>query len=372
MRIMLDATSLLLRGAGVRTYMYHWTRSLQRLATQDSIRLFPFFGGLTDLDHQSSSVGRGRTALGILAVHFFNIKWNPALEVVGCAADVFHASQHLQNPPHLATRLTATIYDMTCWLMPEVHMPANVAATRRYGERVLRRATACIAISEQSKKDAIEILKLPADRIDVIYPGVAEEFFAVERPEAQAAAKRYQLDKPYLLYVGTVEPRKNVDRLLDAYRSICEPVRKEHELVIVGPLGWCSEATRDRLRVPEPGVRYLGYVSEDDLPGLTAGATAFVFPSLYEGFGLSLVQAMACGVPAITSRGSSLGEVAGEGAILVDPKNTDEIAAAIERLALSPSLREDLGQRGRLRAASFRWERNARQSLAFFHKLATC
>jgi glycosyltransferase involved in cell wall biosynthesis len=254
--------------------------------------------------------------------------------------------------------------------MPEAHVPENVAATRLYGERVLRRSTACIAISEQSKKDAVEILKLPADRIDVIYPGVAEEFFDVQPPEAQAVAKRHRLDRPYFLYVGTIEPRKNVDRLLDAYRSICEPVRKEHDLVIVGPLGWCSEATRHRLQAPEPGIRYLGYVPEDDLPGLTAGAAAFVFPSLYEGFGLSLVQAMACGVPAITSRGSSLGEIAGEDAVLVDPRNTDAIAAAIERLALSPSLREDLGRRGRLRAASFRWERNARQSLAFFHKLA--
>jgi len=372
MRIMLDATSLLLRGAGMKTYMYYWTRFMQRSATQDSIRLFPFFGGVADLDYESSTVGRWRTALGTLVVHFSNIGWNPVLEVVGCATDVFHVSQHLRNPPHLATRLTATIYDMTCWLMPEVHVAGNVAATRHFGERVLRRATAWIAISEQSKKDAVEILKLPADRIDVIYPGVAEEFFTVGRPEAQAVAKRHRLDRPYLLYVGMIEPRKNVDRLLDAYRSICEPVRKEHDLVIVGPLGWCSEATRDRLRAPEPGIRYLGHVSEDDLPGLTAGATAFVFPSLYEGFGLPFVQAMACGVPVITSRGSALGEVAGEDAILVDPRNTDALAAAIERLALSPSLREDLGQRGRLRAASFRWERNAQQSLAFFHKFASC
>jgi len=369
MRIMLDATSLLLRSAGAKTYMHYWVRSLQRAATQDSIRLFPFFGGIRDLDHESSSVGIGRTALGFLVVQFSNIKWNPLLEVVGCAADVFHASQHMLNPPHLTTRLTATIYDMTCWLMPEVHFRANVAATRWYGEKVLRRAAACIAISEQSKKDAVEILKLPADRIDVIYPGVAEKFYTVTRPEAQALAKRYRLDKPYLLYVGTIEPRKNVDRLLDAYGSISEPIRKEHELVIAGPLGWCSEETRNRLRRPEPGIRYLGYVSEDDLPGLTAGATAFVFPSLYEGFGLGLVQAMACGVPAITSRGSSMSEIAGEDAILVDPRKTDEIAAAIERLALSPSLRQDLGQRGRLRVASFRWERNAQQSLAFFHKV---
>jgi len=369
MRIMLDATSMLLPSAGVKTYMYYWIQSLRRLANQDSIRLFPFFGELAELDHEISSVGKWRT-LAILVDHFSNIKWNPVLEVVGFAADVFHASQHLRNPPHLTTRLTATIYDMTCWFMPEVHLPANVVATRQYGERVLRRAAACIAISEQSKKDAVEILRIPADRIDVIYPGVAEDFFTVGQPEAQAVAKRHRLDKPYFLYVGTIEPRKNIDRLLDAYRSVCEPVRQEHELVLAGPLGWCSDETRDRLRSPKPGIRYLGYVSEEDLPGLTAGATAFVFPSLYEGFGLPPAQAMACGVPVITSCGSSLGEIAGENAILVDPANTDEIAAAMERVAQSPSLREDLARRGRLRAAAFRWERNARQSLEFFHKLA--
>jgi glycosyltransferase involved in cell wall biosynthesis len=371
MLIMLDATSLLLSSAGVKTYMYYWSQSLQRAVTTDSIRLFPFFGGVMDLDHENFSVGINRAALGVLAVHFSNIRWNPILEVAGCVADVFHASQHLRNPPHLTTQLTATIFDMTCWLMPEVHSPANVAATRRYGEQVLRRAASCIAISEQSKMDAVEILKMPADRIHVIYPGVAEAFFTVDQAAAQAVAKRYKLDKPYFLYVGMIEPRKNVDRMLDAYRSLCEPVRKEYEMVIAGPLGWCSETTRDRLRSPEPGIRYLGYVPEEDLPGLTAGAGAFVFPSLYEGFGLPLVQAMACGVPAITSRGSSLGEVAGESAILVDPRDTDAIAAAMQQLAMSPSLREDYGQRGRLRAESFRWERNARQSLEFFHRHAS-
>lgn len=370
MRIMLDATSLLLPSAGVKTYMYYWTRSLRQYRDRDSIRLFPFFGGLANLNHEKSLVGWRRTALAAAVVYFSNIRWNPVLELAGCVTDVFHASQHLQNPPHLTTRLTATIFDMTCWLMPEVHVPANVTATHRYGERVLRRARACIAISEQSKQDAVEILKLPADSVEVIYPGVAEEFFAVGPPEARAVARKHGLDKPYLLYVGTIEPRKNLDCLMDAYLSVCEPVRREHELILVGPLGWCSDATRKRLQSPEPGIRYLGYVSEEDLPGLTAGAAAFVYPSRYEGFGLSLVQAMACGVPAITSRGSSLEEVAGEDAILVDPGNADALAAAIEQLLLSPSLCAELGRRGRLRAASFRWERSARQSLAFFHKLA--
>ena len=111
--------------------------------------------------------------------------------------------------------------------------------------------------------------------------------------------------------MGTIEPRKNIDTLLDAYQSVCPPVRQEHDLVIAGPLGWCAAATAERLRTEGHGVRYLGYVAENDLPGLTAAATMFVFPSLYEGFGLPLAQAMACGVPSITSRNSSLGEVAG-------------------------------------------------------------
>lgn len=369
-RIVIDATSLLLRSAGVKTYVYHWVQALRCAAAQDSIRLFPFYGDINALNHQGSCAGKLPTTLGKLAVHFANTWRNPVLEAVGCAADVFHASQHMRNPPHRFTRLTATIFDMTCWLMPEVHTTANVRATLMYGDRVLRRAAAWIAISEQSKQDAVDVLGLPAERIEVIYPGVAERFFAAGPPEAQAIARKYGLERPYILSVGTIEPRKNVDRLLDAYQSVCPRVREEYELVIGGALGWCSEATAKRLCAETRGIRYLGYVPESDLPGLTAGAAMFLFPSLYEGFGLPLAQAMACGVPSITSRNSSLGEVAGDGAILVEPTSTEEIASAIERLALSPSFAQELGHRGRLRAASFRWERNAQQSLAFFHRAA--
>ncbi|HOL72028.1 MAG TPA: glycosyltransferase family 1 protein [Bryobacteraceae bacterium] len=369
-RIVIDATSLLLRSAGVKTYIYHWVRALRCAAVQDSIRLFPFYGDIGALDHEASCAGKLQTILGKLAVHFSNTWCNPVLEAVGCAADVFHASQHLRNPPYRFTKLTATIHDMTCWLMPEVHTPANVKATLMHGDRVLRRAAALIAVSEQSKQDAVDVLGLPAERIEVIYPGVAEQYFQAGPLEAQAAARKYGLEKPYILFVSTIEPRKNVDRLLDAYQSVCPQVREEYELVIAGALGWCSEATAKRLCAETRGIRYLGYIPESDLPGLTAGAAMFLFPSLYEGFGLPLAQAMACGVPSITSRNSSLREVAGDGAFLVEPTNTEEIASAIETLALSSLLAQDLGRRGRLRASIFRWERNAQQSLAFFHRVA--
>lgn len=371
MRIVVDVTSLLVRSAGVKTYMYYWISALLKQSSEDSISFFPFFPqSASQLDHQHSVFGRHQTRLAKSLVHLANVKGNPILELLACRADIFHASQHLRNPPHRMTRMTATIYDMTCWLMPQMHQPANVAATMLYAERVLRRARGCIAISEQTRRDAVSILGLPQDRIEVIYPGVAEEFFLVDPPTAAAAAKKYGLEKPYILFVGTIEPRKNVDCVLDAYQALCPSVRNAYDLVIAGPLGWCSVETEQRILNPQPGTRYLGYVTEADLPGLTAAAAIFVFPSLYEGFGIPVAQAMAAGVPVITSLGSSLQEITGGDALLVDPNNAEECAAAIERLASEPSLRKDLGERGRRRAERYRWQRTAELSLAFFRRIA--
>jgi glycosyltransferase involved in cell wall biosynthesis len=368
MRIVIDATSLLLRSAGVKTHMYYWIRALQERPLGNCIRLFPYFRGFSQLHHELSCAGKWATLSGKLLVTFCNVPGNRMLDLLEAGADVFHASQHLRNPPRLRPHLTATIYDMTCWILPETHSPANVAATKRYGDRVLRRAEACIAISESARRDAIEILGLAEDRVEAIYPGVADGFFAATPEDALAAARAYGLQRPYILFVGMVEPRKNIDRALDAYLSLSQAVRSEYELVVAGPLGWCKPETASRLLRPAAGIRYLSYVPESDLPGLTAGAALFFYPALYEGFGLPVAQAMACGVPVITSRGSALEEIGGRDVITVDPHGIDEMAAAVERLALSPGLRFDLGQRGRRRAAQYTWARCAEQSLAFFRR----
>ncbi len=164
-----------------------------------------------------------------------------------------------------------------------------------------------------------------------------------------------------------IEPRKNVDALLDAWQDF--RLRDEFDLVIAGPDGWAAEKTLARLASRPPGVRYLGYVREDELPGLTAGASAFVYPSLYEGFGIPVAQAMAAGVPVITSNTSCLPEIAGEGALLVDPRSPTEIRAALEKLLTSAALRQKLGESARARAQQYRWENSARKSLEFFRRL---
>jgi alpha-1,3-rhamnosyl/mannosyltransferase len=173
-----------------------------------------------------------------------------------------------------------------------------------------------------------------------------------------------------VLCVGAIEPRKNLDALLDAWQQLRPTLREEFDLVIAGATGWAAPATRARLEAGVPGLRCLGYVRERDLPGLTAAATVFAYPSLYEGFGFPVVQAMAAGVPVLTSDVSSLPEVAGDAAVLVDPRSVAGIAAGLERLLESPSLRARLAHAGKLRARAFQWEECARRSLRFFERVA--
>ena len=368
MRIAIDSTPLLLRSAGVKTYVYNWLRHLRRLAGGETVLSWPYLEPADRYSHEESVVGRAGTLARLALLHAVNYSGLPLLDWLGPRVDVFHASHQLHNPPR-SCRLTATLYDMTCWLVPETHSPRNVRASRLFGERVMRRADGLIAISENTRVDAVKILGLPAERIEVIYPGIAEAFFRITPEGARTAAVKYALSRPYVLFVGTVEPRKNIDALLDAYAQLSPALRAEFELVAAGPAGWGNPSALERLRSGEGGVRYLGYVPEEDLPGLTAGATIFIYPSLYEGFGLPLGQAMAAGVPSITSNVSSMPEVAGDAALLVDPRSPSEIAAAIERLLLSPDLRATLARNASSRALRYTWEACARQSLDFFERL---
>lgn len=257
---------------------------------------------------------------------------------------------------------------MTCWLLPDMHSAANVRVGKRFGERVLKRADGLIAISEHTRSDAVKILGIGPERIEVIYPGVAEAFFETNAEITRKAQEKYGLSRPYILFVGTVEPRKNLDTLLDAYEGLDPALREEFDLVVAGPAGWASPHTLARLHSGATGVRYLGYVPEPDLPGLTAGASAFAYPSLYEGFGLPVAQAMAAGVSIITSNLSSLPEVVGDAAVLMDPRSSGELRTALERLLASGSLRAELGKRAVARAQRYKWDVCAQKSLGFFRK----
>lgn len=369
MRIAIDCIPFLLRSAGVKTYLWNWFHAMRRLAGGDTVLAWPYLGSGGRYSHESSVAGPAQTAARLALLHAANQVPAPLLDWLGPRVDVFHASQQLQRPPRRC-RLTATLYDMTCWLVPETHSAANVEGAKLFAERVLCRADGLVAISDSTRRDAVRILGLDPLRVEVIYPGVADAFFEATPQQARAAAEKYGLRRPYVLSLGTIEPRKNIDTLLDAWGQLPAAARAEFDLVAAGPAGWGDPATLERLRRGASGVRYLGYVPEEDLPGLTAGAAVFVYISLYEGFGLPLGQAMAAGVPSITSNISSMPEVAGEAALLVDPRSPAEVSSALGRLLSSPGLRERLGREAALRARQFTWEHCARRSLEFFRRLS--
>jgi glycosyltransferase involved in cell wall biosynthesis len=367
MLIFIDAIPLLVRSAGVKNYLFHWIAHLRRLLGDEEVRLFPFLDRLPDLDHEGSVANRPGTLARQALLFAMNLWQTRAADLMAPPDGIFHATKLLHPPRRL--RLTATLHDMTCWLMPELHQSANVAAEKRFAAQIWRRSDGLIAVSESTRRDAVQVLGLNPETVRVIYPGVADPFFVAAADAGAAARLKYALRRPYVLYVGTVEPRKNLDCLLDVWQTLPASIREEFDLVVAGPEGWHSAQTMARLRALVPGVRYLDYVPEPDLPGLTAGATVFVYPSLYEGFGFPVAQAMAAGVAVITSNVSSLIEVTGGAAALIDPYSPAELRAALERLLTSPATRTRLAIAGRTQANRFRWDRCARQSLEFFEQI---
>lgn len=358
MRVTIDATSALLRSAGIKSYTYYWVKHLRELARPDEeIRAFPFLGDFGRLEHEASTLSKAATLPRLALLYAVNVFGAPVLDAVLRGSDIFHGSNQVRLAPRRA-KLTATVHDLTCFLMPELHTPGNVRADKAFAEAVLKKADGLIAVSENTRQDAIRILGIKPERIRTIYSGVPEEYFSA------IPAKR---TKPYVLSVGTIEPRKNLDTLLDAWKLLRPDLRAAHDLVFAGPPGWGTEKTLARIK--EEAV-YLGYVPEEEMPGLFAGAAAFVYPSLYEGFGFPVVQAMAAGVPVVTSNTSCLPEVAGDGGLCVDPRSPKEIANAVERLLESGELRQHLRGNGRTKARRYQWDTCATQSLDFFRAVA--
>lgn len=366
MKIAIDATSLVLPSAGVRNYLHYWLRALLDVKLGDErIRIHPFLSVPPQLDHERPVAGKLGTSIRLKLTNLLNIRGNPAIDFMVLGTNLFHASQHTANLPRLP-RVTATIFDFSCWRTPQYHTTANVTATRRYGERTLKSADGLIAISGHARDDAIEILRIPGDRIRVIYPGVAEPFFHVTESKRRFAQTTYGIDRPYMLFVGCIEPRKNVGGIIRAYGLLSPSLRRDVQLIIAGPFGWESEELRKMLAANQHHVRYLGYVPERDLPGLVSGAVALVYPSFYEGFGLPAAQAMAAGVPVVGSNRSCLPEVIGDGGILVNPDSVEELSLAFHRLCTNPEMAAQLALRGRTRAQRFRWPVCAAESLDFF------
>jgi glycosyltransferase involved in cell wall biosynthesis len=261
-----------------------------------------------------------------------------------------------------------TICDVTPLLFPETHGRMNVWHHRFVLPAILKQADHIITISESSKKDIMRCFKVPEEKITVTLLAADKSFQPA--PTVIPTDDIANLPRPYILNVGTLEPRKNLEGLLRAFAT-ARRKGVSHSLVITGARGWGRSPLAGLIQelALDDAVIFTGFVDDTDLPHLYAGADFFVYPSLYEGFGLPILEAMSCGTPVITSNVSSMPEVAGKAALLVDPRSQAELASAISRLAGDPDLRETMSHLGIKHAAQFSWCKTVHETLAVYESV---
>lgn len=270
-------------------------------------------------------------------------------------------------PPTRARRKILTVHDLSFKRVPETAVPKLKWYLEGAVPRAVRRADLVLADSEATRRDLIDLFEVSPDRVQTLYSGVEKFFHPVtDCARLEEVRARYRLDRPFILSVGTIEPRKNLARLIEAFSRM--PRRREVDLVLAGGKGWLYD---EIYRAPEQfgvaeHVRFLGFVPDADLPVLYSLAALVAYPSLYEGFGLPVLEALACGAAVVTSNNSSLPEVAGEAALLVDPRDTEALCEAMARLLDDGALRAELGRRALVQAGKFSWEASARQLAAAF------
>ncbi|NDJ85644.1 MAG: glycosyltransferase family 4 protein [Chloroflexi bacterium] len=284
-------------------------------------------------------------------------------------ASLFHAHEHLLLPLR-DTPTVLTVHDLIFKLFPEHHKSLNHIFLNRAMPLFVKRADAIITISLASKRDLVTHYNVPPEKITVVYEAAAPDF-APPTPEAIARVRQhYQLPENYLLVVGTIEPRKNYSRLVTALMRL----RERHidlKLVVVGRKGWLYDEFFQTIRdlQAEEHVIFPGYVPDDDLPAVYGAATIAVMPSLYEGFGLPVLEAMACGTPVVSSDAASLPELGGEVARYFAPTDLEAMIDTLQSVLDDDTLRQEMSAAGPAQAARFSWDRTAQETLAVYNKL---
>jgi len=278
--------------------------------------------------------------------------------------DVFFSSDWTQPPAKQAKLITA-VHDLIPWRYPET-LPKKIITTHYNRIRWVKKEIGVIITDSQStKNDLTEIIKIPKRKIYVIYPGIDKKRFYPQSKEKINKIKRKYGLSSYILAVGTREPRKNFIRIIKVFKKL---KNENLQLAIAGKYGWGEEIKKLKNSKTQK-LKILGYVPNKDLAPLYSGACCFIYPSLYEGFGLPILEAMACGCPVITSNTSSMPEVAGEAAILINPRKTIEITQAIDKIINSKKLADKLSKKGIEQAKKFSWEKTAREVLSIMYRV---
>ncbi len=367
MRIGIDARLVFYNRAGIGEYIIQLTEALASLEPPDDI--FLLLQSRKDKGAIVNSNGFLRKSLWTPSHNRFE-QITLSFEISRLGLDLLHSPDFIP-PFNRNCKSVITIHDLAFLLYP--HFLTKESA-RYYGQidQAWRKTNHIIAVSEATKHDCIKMLGVPETKITVIHEAANPIYQPLPKGEAQQIVKaKYQLDQDFILFVGTIEPRKNLPGLLQAYRRLRDNYKREEILVLRGSKGWLWEEVYEtvaRLNLEEHVV-FLGRVPSEDLVYLYNAAHLLVHPSFYEGFGLTPLEAMTCGVPVVASNISSLPEVVGDAALLIDPHDIDGLTVAIWRVLTEEELRKDLVCKGLKRAQKFSWKEAARKTLEVYHKV---
>jgi glycosyltransferase involved in cell wall biosynthesis len=364
MRIAFDISALSAPQSGVATYTHNLAR---HLSSRHQDQLLPVTQSSVSLPSL-----RGRPSR---AVSINKTLWMQAvlpLQLSRLGADVCHFTNSVAawwTP----CPSVVTIHDTTLWMFPSYHPRRRLLAMRPVIPRGARHAKAIIAVSSATKRDIVRTLNVPDEKVHVIYEAAAPHFRPLPRTEAlESVRHKYGLPESFILHVGTLEPRKNLVRLLQAFELVRRQGCQARALALVGNRGWNDatiKACVERMGL-DGSVRVLGHTPTEDVVALYNLAELVALPSLYEGFGLPVIEAMACGTPVVTSPNGSLAEIAGSAAEFVDPTRVESIAAGLHTALSDSAKRAALREAGLRRAAEFSWEATAEQTRQVYEAVA--
>ncbi len=379
MNIFIDIRPLWKRSSGIENYIYSFTSNLLRIDKKNNYFLLSNNNGkgsgLEDLADRNDRVRFVSTVISnenhIIGDIWEHIYLPFVLKKLG--VDVVHGPNYLVPFRKNEFSTVVTIHDLVAFLFPDT-VPKKYSIYMKFLLRNIVRYTDRIIVNANSTKtDLINILAVPNKKISVIYEGIdTGVFYPRDDISKDKIRMKFDISDDFILHVGNLEPRKNFKGIVDSFLKIRQKKGfKGLKLVLAGQRGWLYKGILKEIKEKRLGdsIIFTGYVGKDDLPALYSAARLFLFPSFYEGFGLPVLEAMACGTPVITSRCSSLPEVAGDAAILVDPRNINDITNAIERLLKDNTLRGTYINKGFKRVKEFTWEKTAKEVLEVYNEL---
>lgn len=378
MTIGIDISALTIKRTGVGNYSLSILESVLSLDKKNNYVLFAFVFSGESFIRESSLVKFPNVKLKIYRTHRGLLRrlWH---FIPFASADFFYKGVdflHLSDIFYLPTRripTLATIYDLTPSLFPHYHYARNIEFHNRRNKFIAKHAKLVITLSQNSKKDINNVMGMPASKIRVIPGAISDKYYPIKnRTLIQKVLRKYHLKEgQYFLFIGTIEPRKNIEGILQAYAKIRNQIKSPFKVVIIGEKAWGWKNLQKNIKKLnlEKKILVTGYIPDADLVPIINGAKLFIYPSFYEGFGLPVLEAMACGIPVISSNTSSLPEVIGDSGFMVDPNDHNKLASYMLKIIHDTKLHAKLSKKALERSKLFSWKSSAQKTLKVYEEM---